>query len=361
MDSFFSKLFLAIADNIRNDYTDNFDSERFGIEPKENKSLKLFFLHKLKRKFRIIDYNEIKNIETLDPYFERMEQVYSILNDNYSKDLYIQLIAYRILGYRKVKLPLNTQEYIRKRAEANIFKINNDYIEAPFVDGKSVLLYRHDLTKTETPMILYTSDVYPLMYINQYENNYVSIDTGDIVLDCGGCWGDTALFFANKVGKSGHIYSFEFIPDNIKIFEKNISINKDLSEIISLEKKALGEKTGETLCFSNNGPGSTTRSNVNEKSIKVQSINIDDFAKLNKLSKIDFIKMDIEGSELPTLKGAINVLKEYKPKLAISIYHSLVDFVNIPLYLDSLHLGYRFYIKHGTIHNEETVLLAIIK
>jgi hypothetical protein len=45
--------------------------------------------------------------------------------------------------------------------------------------------------------------------------------------------------------------------------------------------------------------------------------------------------------------------------LAISIYHKLPDFWEIARYLDSLDLGYRFYIRHFTIHAEETVLFAV--
>lgn len=360
MNSFFSNLFLAITENIRNDYTDNFDVERFGDEPKEKRTLKSIVLQRLKRKCRIIDYNEIRNVEMLDPYFDRMGQVYSLLEDDYSKDLYVKLIAYRILGYKKVKLPLNTSDYKQNKEVSHKFKDHNDYIEAPFVDGRKIVLYKHDLSKTDTPIVLYTSDVFSLLYINQYENDEVRIDMGDIVLDCGGCWGDTALFFANKVGESGHVYSFEFIPENLNVLNKNVSLNTCLSSRVSVVEKALGEKTGETLIFSNNGPGSR-REDSNDQSIKVESVSIDDFVANNNINKIDFIKMDIEGSELPSLKGAINVLNRFKPKLAISIYHSLDDFVDIPIYLKSLHLGYRFYIKHGTIHNEETVLLAICK
>ena len=44
--------------------------------------------------------------------------------------------------------------------------------------------------------------------------------------------------------------------------------------------------------------------------------------------------------------------------MAITGYHSLEDFWQIPQYLDSLNLGYLFYLSHFTIHAEETVLFA---
>ena len=68
--------------------------------------------------------------------------------------------------------------------------------------------------------------------------------------------------------------------------------------------------------------------------------------------------MDIEGSELAALQGAEQTLRQFKPNLAISIYHKFADFFEIPSYLHGLGLGYRFYLDHYTIHAEETVLYA---
>jgi hypothetical protein len=75
-------------------------------------------------------------------------------------------------------------------------------------------------------------------------------------------------------------------------------------------------------------------------------------------TRIDFIKMDIEGAELPALKGAVKTIRKFKPKLAIAIYHSWDDFTGLPAFINSLDLGYRLFIGHYTIHAEETILFA---
>jgi len=70
--------------------------------------------------------------------------------------------------------------------------------------------------------------------------------------------------------------------------------------------------------------------------------------------------MDIEGSELNALKGAEKVIKKYKPKLAICVYHDIDHFVSIPKYLNEIVPEYKFYLEHHTIHLGETVLYATV-
>ena len=70
--------------------------------------------------------------------------------------------------------------------------------------------------------------------------------------------------------------------------------------------------------------------------------------------------MDIEGAETSALNGAIETIKRFKPKLAIAIYHSLVDMYKIPELILSLNLGYEIFIDHFTLHEEETVCYAKI-
>jgi hypothetical protein len=95
-------------------------------------------------------------------------------------------------------------------------------------------------------------------------------------------------------------------------------------------------------------------SEVNNNSL----ILIDDVVGTPEFPKVDFIKMDIEGAEQQALRGAEECIRRFKPKLAITVYHSLEDFWEIPRWIDGLGLGYKFYLRHFTIHSEETVLFA---
>lgn len=70
--------------------------------------------------------------------------------------------------------------------------------------------------------------------------------------------------------------------------------------------------------------------------------------------------MDIEGAELEALKGAKKLIKEHKPDLAIFIYHAPNYIWNIPLWLESLHLGYKLYLGNYASFTNETELYATI-
>ena len=74
-----------------------------------------------------------------------------------------------------------------------------------------------------------------------------------------------------------------------------------------------------------------------------------------------FISMDVEGSELEALRGAETLMKDSRPDLAICVYHALNHIWDIPLYLNDLCLGYKFYLRNYTSFIAETVLYATVE
>ena len=59
---------------------------------------------------------------------------------------------------------------------------------------------------------------------------------------------------------------------------------------------------------------------LGEKSTnKSNSLTLDEFIVLNKISKVDFIKLDVDGFEYNVLKGGINFLKDKKPPIFYGI------------------------------------------
>ena len=72
--------------------------------------------------------------------------------------------------------------------------------------------------------------------------------------------------------------------------------------------------------------------------------------------RITFLKLDVEGAELHALEGAKQTILQFRPRMAISVYHNPDDFVRIPLYLSSLVPDYRFALRHYHSDLIETIL-----
>lgn len=77
------------------------------------------------------------------------------------------------------------------------------------------------------------------------------------------------------------------------------------------------------------------------------------------LTRIDLIKADIEGAERQLIDQLKPVVERYRPQLAICIYHSANDFVDMPRDLMSMCDNYAFYIGHYCYEQWETVLYCI--
>lgn len=76
---------------------------------------------------------------------------------------------------------------------------------------------------------------------------------------------------------------------------------------------------------------------------------------------VTFLKADVEGMEMPLLRGAAETIRKFRPKLAICVYHYPSDIPVISHYLKSLVPGYRFALRHHSPQFMETVLYAWIE
>lgn len=146
--------------------------------------------------------------------------------------------------------------------------------------------------------------------------------SGDTVLDIGTNIGSTLLQFANKVGNNGRVYGFE--PDliNYKICLDNINLNSFTN--IEVANIGLGNENGSfnlVVDTETNRGGNRISYNIETQktSSKIYVVRLDEWIKNNKITKVDLIKIDVEGFELNVLKGAKEVLVLYKPVLFIEL------------------------------------------
>jgi FkbM family methyltransferase len=198
-------------------------------------------------------------------------------------------------------------------------------------------------------------------FINeQYRyRDIVNTEKGDYVIDGGACYGDTALYFSIK--SDAKVYAFEFLEENLNIFKKNMLLNPQHAQNITLVEKPLSSRSGKKFYAISNVPGMSITTIKYEHAKELHSISIDDYVEQNRIPKIDFIKLDVECSEADVLNGAIRTIRTFKPKLAICVYHKYNDLWTIPQLIKEILPEYNLYLDHHTINNTETVIYATVK
>lgn len=176
-----------------------------------------------------------------------------------------------------------------------------------------------------------------------YKMRYVKPEPGDIVLDIGAYKGDTAVFFADCVGRTGKVYSFEPVAANYSDLLKTIDLN-GLGNIVVPVNRGCSDKSGSMQATSSSAGAAWSFLSQNCGAEKVELISVDEFASSAGLERVDFIKMDVEGMEEEVIAGMEDTIRRFHPKLAIPLYHRASDLTNIPLIIDRIG-GYDMYVR----------------
>lgn len=143
-----------------------------------------------------------------------------------------------------------------------------------------------------------------------------------VVMDIGAHIGVISLLMA-KIAKSGKIIAFEASPENYALLVKNITDNfiKNIQpENLAIYNKETTLTINHVEEFSGgaflSGPRSSYRDD-RARTYHVKAVRLDDWARENNINRLDFIKMDVEGTEKASIEGSLEVLKKFRPYLII--------------------------------------------
>ncbi len=308
--------------------------------------------------------NDLDNFLSLSPLFPSFNTSYRDLVDDESRAIMIGLIAHKILGPERVVLPITTAQYEQGMIEfGQLMEKEHTYD----VDFQNITLDQYDLRPAGMPIRVNTtrSSLLAHFILKQYEfrrgDALVTVEPGDTVIGGGMCYGDTALLFAHMAGKAGRVVGYEFEPNNLKVLRENLYLNPDLAKRIKVTHNAVLDVSGKELSFVMAGPATFILQpghRSTKEVVTVKTLTIDDLVERERLSRVDFIKLDVEGVEYETLVGAAKTPRRFRPKLALSAYHKHDDIPTLMQYVQSLGLGYRFWPDHFRPHIQETVLFA---
>lgn len=163
----------------------------------------------------------------------------------------------------------------------------------------------------------------PEVILNEgaYEDFGVRVDERDIVIDLGA---NIGMFTGFALWKGAQkVYAFEPVPYVLDYLKQTVEVN-DYGNKVEIIPWAVMDKKGEIdICIDeeNFGGSSCVLPREKSKKVKAKAVTLDEFVEENNIDRIDFIKADIEGAERYMLMGAKNVLREFRPKLALCTYH----------------------------------------
>ncbi|MDR3102756.1 MAG: FkbM family methyltransferase [Methanocalculaceae archaeon] len=161
-----------------------------------------------------------------------------------------------------------------------------------------------------------------LWYVDEgpYEWGDVRVSPGDVVFDCGAHMGVFSLLAAYR---GARVFAFEPIAEARVMFAQTLDLNPVLRERITVVPMALGAKEGtaEFTVLADTLIGSSMVLPHQGRKVQVQVTTVDAFVGAEELSRVDFLKADIEGAERQMLKGAKETLQQCVPKVAICTYH----------------------------------------
>lgn len=75
--------------------------------------------------------------------------------------------------------------------------------------------------------------------------------------------------------------------------------------------------------------------------------------------RVDYIKLDVEGAEIPALQGCKNIIQRHRPAIAVAVYHAPADLWLIPRLIDSLLPDSRFFLRSHGHNGFDLVLYAV--
>jgi FkbM family methyltransferase len=205
------------------------------------------------------------------------------------------------------------------------------------IPGPSLYKF-NSLRKVKRKGINYSLDMSCLMQWYVYwdfkakdrDKLYSLIKKGQIIFDVGTNIGETLLNFARLTGEQGYVYGFEPDEENYNNARKNISLN-DFKNI-HVFRQAVSDKkeTVKLYCIEphNRGMNRILEPGHEQEGpfTILETITLDNIVLENNIKRADVMKIDIEGYEMHAIRGAMEMLKRFKPVLFIEVgYTRLID------------------------------------
>lgn len=162
---------------------------------------------------------------------------------------------------------------------------------------------------------------------------------GEVFLDVGANIGWYTLHVAKIVGPEGLVLAVEPSPDSFAFLKKNIRLNH-LSNVTAFNFAAWDREAKLDLILAKTCTGHTVKpawadsgkpwSWFSERpvTVRVPARPLDDVLKDQELTRLDWVKIDVEGAEAEVLRGLRETLMRFHPRILVESEH-LEDMTSI--------------------------------
>jgi FkbM family methyltransferase len=158
-------------------------------------------------------------------------------------------------------------------------------------------------------------------------------EAGDVVLDIGANIGAHTLPLAKKVGAGGRVLAIEPTTYALGKLKENVALNPEFSaqiEVVSVMLGDGGASMPETIPSS--WPLTEGKQELDpdflgefQSTAEAQLTTLDDLVSRKNLSRIDLIKLDVDGFEFGVLNGARETIRQFKPRVLFEVAPYLHD------------------------------------
>jgi FkbM family methyltransferase len=142
------------------------------------------------------------------------------------------------------------------------------------------------------------------------------IERGKPAWDVGANVGIVALLMANH--GASEVLAFEPDQFNYSILLDQVQANPQLSHRVQPVRVAVSNYCGQVSFISNGASESHIASPEEANGKAIQCVTLDSI--LEKRPAPAFVKVDVEGAEVPVLEGASKLLSEFRPTFLIEVH-----------------------------------------
>ena len=181
---------------------------------------------------------------------------------------------------------------------------------------------------------------------------------GNIVFDIGANVGSHTLPVASYVGEEGKVYAFEPVPWAMNRLKRNLELNSfnnlvlegialsDTNEKVEMKFRA-SFKIGSNSGVGKDGKIDESWWSECEK-VNVRLVTMDSYVSNHQISRLDLIKLDVDGFEGKVIRGGLETIKRFKPKIIMEVAPAWTEMRgdNIKDILRGMeNMGYIFYME----------------